>query len=49
MKDKKYLAPSIEMVCVRIEKGFAASGAVENDYASEGAAGMLQEGNTYDF
>ena len=49
MKGKKYLAPSVEMACVRIEKGCAASGAVENDYASEGAAGMLQEGETYDF
>ena len=49
MKGKKYLMPSVEVVSVQIEKGFAGSGVVENDYAAEGAAGMLQEGNTYDF
>ena len=49
MKGKKYLAPSVEVVCVKIEKGFAGSVPVENDYAPEGEAGMLQEGNTYEF
>ena len=47
MKKKQYLAPSIEVVAVKIEKGFASSQV--NDYAEEGAAGMIQEGNSYEF
>ena len=50
MKRKIYLSPSVEVVRVNIEKGFATTGGAQvNDYAEEGAAGMLQEGNSYEF
>lgn len=45
---KQYITPSVEVVKVAIEKGFATSGSA-NTYANEGEAGMLQEGNTYEW
>ena len=47
MKKKIYTAPSIEIVDVEIEKGFAGSGM--NTYANEGEAGQLTEGETYEW
>ena len=49
MKKRIYLSPSVEVITVNIEKGFAGSVPVTNDYAEEGAAGMLQEGEIYEF
>lgn len=46
---KNYVSPSAEVVEVKIEKGFATSGAAANDYAAEGAAGGLQQGQSYNF
>ena len=48
MMKRKYVSPSVEVVTIVIERGFAAS-TVENTYAPEGEAGMLQEGNTYEW
>lgn len=42
-----YVSPSLDVIKVGVEKGFATS--VVNDYAEPGAAGMLQEGKTYEF
>lgn len=47
---KNYSAPSIEVLNVEIEKGFATSGGSipqQNDYAAAGACGMLNEGGVY--
>ena len=45
---RKYLSPSVEVIKVAIEKGFATSPQV-NDYAQEGEAGMLNEGETFNW
>ena len=45
---KNYVSPKAEVVEVRIEKGFATSGAV-NTFAEEGAAGCLNTGKSYSF
>lgn len=47
MVTENYQAPMVEVLTVNIEKGFAASGF--SDYANEGEAGGLQEGDSYDF
>lgn len=50
MEKKDYLTPSVEVVRVSIEKGFAASGgsvAPVNGYSEPGRAGMLNESATY--
>ena len=47
MKKKIYLSPSAEVIIVNIEKGFATSAV--NTYANDGEAGMLEEGETYEF
>ena len=44
---RNYSSPSIEVVEIEIEKGFATSASSVNNYAAEGYAGMLMEGNTY--
>lgn len=42
-----YSSPSIEIMSISIEKGFADS--IVLDYSAPGAAGNLEEGNSYDF
>lgn len=49
MTKKNYERPSVEVIMVNIEKGFAGSVPVSNTYADEGAAGMLQEGAMYNW
>ncbi len=44
---KMYVSPSVEVVKVKIEKGFA--GSFVNDYAPEGEAGTFDEGNSYEW
>lgn len=42
-----YSSPSIEILSISIEKGFANS--IVLDYSAPGAAGNLEDGNSYDF
>ena len=42
---KQYVAPSVDIEEVEIEKGFATSQV--NDYAPDGEAGMSGEGDSY--
>ncbi|MBO5882307.1 MAG: hypothetical protein J6Q21_03585 [Alistipes sp.] len=44
----EYVAPAIEVVSTVVEAGFEGSLGVALTYGDEGAAGVIEDGNSYD-
>ena len=45
---ERYIAPEMEVVSTVVEAGFEGSLGVALTYGDEGAAGVIEDGNSYD-